>query len=155
MTRQPKVDQFLAEVMPMVHDMDVAFHNGNVAPRVAVWSHTDPVTLFGAVRSGSGWDEILPMFELLASQFSNGSFEYEVVAADVSGDLGYIVGFEHTTAAFGSAKLPNRYDLRVTTNFRREDGEWKIVHRHADPVPGSAGTERQMRDVDRALASTD
>jgi ketosteroid isomerase-like protein len=26
--------------------------------------------------------------------------------------------------------------LRVTTVYRREDGEWKIVHRHADSITG-------------------
>jgi ketosteroid isomerase-like protein len=26
------------------------------------------------------------------------------------------------------------FDLRVTTTFRHESSEWKIVHRHADPI---------------------
>ena len=51
-------------------------------------------------------------------------------------DLAYIVGIEHTTASVrGAPAVP--YSLRVTTIFRREGGEWKVVHRHGDPVPDS------------------
>jgi hypothetical protein len=32
------------------------------------------------------------------------------------------------------------YTLRVTHAYRREDGEWKIVHRHADSVPATQGS---------------
>ena len=29
--------------------------------------------------------------------------------------------------------------LRVTHGYRREDGEWRLVHRHADPLVGRQG----------------
>jgi hypothetical protein len=34
--------------------------------------------------------------------------------------------------------------LRVTTVFRREGGDWKVVHRHADPVPGDASARERL-----------
>jgi len=44
------------------------------------------------------------------------------VAAEASGDLAYTVALEHTTASVNGAE-PRPYVLRVTTIFRREDGE--------------------------------
>ena len=139
-----ETDEFLDSMLPTLHEMDLAFHNGDVGPRFATWSHIDPVTLFGALLTKTGWSEIAPAFEFLASRFSNGTaFEYEVIAAGASGDLAYIVGYEHTTASVGGAE-PEAYDLRVTTVFRREEGTWRIVHRHADPMPGTDGASRQL-----------
>ena len=139
-----EVEDFLASVLPRLRAADTALHNGDAGPRVAMWAHDDPVTVFGAALSATGWAEIGPMFDWLASRFSNcESFDYEVIAADASGDLGYIVGFEHTTASVGGAP-PQPYELRVTTIFRRENGEWKVVHRHADPPPGSESARAQL-----------
>jgi ketosteroid isomerase-like protein len=109
-----------------------------------MWSHNDPVTLFGAASQGSGWAKLSATFDRLASRLSNcTSFDYEVIAAGASGDLAYIVGVEHTTASLDGA-APVQYSLRVTTILRREGGEWKVVHRHADPMPDSAATSRQV-----------
>lgn len=140
------VEHFLASAMPQLTQADRALHNGDAAPRVALWSKKDPVTVFGAVVTKVGWDEVGPMFEWLASRFSHcSSFEYEVIAADVSGDLAYVAGVEHTTASVAGAE-PVPYTLRVTTVFRREDGQWRPVHRHADPVPDSpTATQQQTR----------
>ena len=49
------------------------------------------------------------------------------------GDMAYTVGYEHTEATVRGE--PSRYKLRATQIYRREDGEWKVVHRHADTVP--------------------
>jgi hypothetical protein len=65
------VDQFLPDVLPTVHAMDLALHNRYIGPRTRLWSHNDPVTVFGALRCASGWAEILPLFEQLAARFAN------------------------------------------------------------------------------------
>jgi len=133
-----EVDDFLAATMPRLNPAEIALHNGDAAPRIAMWSRKDPVTLFGAAFSGSGWVEIEPVFERVASSFSNcTSYRNDIVAAGASGDLAYIVAFEHTTASVKGAP-PQPYVLRVTTLFRREEGEWKVVHRHGDPASETA-----------------
>ncbi|HJR46383.1 MAG TPA: nuclear transport factor 2 family protein [Actinomycetota bacterium] len=140
-------DDFLRSVLPRLTDVDTALHNGDAQPRLALWSENDPVTLFGAALSTSGREQIASLFEWLAGRFSNcASFEYEVTAADARGDLGYIVGIEHTTASVGG-EPPQASSLRVTTILRREEGEWRVVHRHADPVPDSGATEQLSRLV--------
>ena len=137
----PGVDAFLAEAIPRLDEVEMALHNGDAGPRFEMWSHNDPVTLFGAAFSGSGWAQVGPIFEQLGATFSNcTSYQNEIVAAGASGDLAYIVALEHTTASIKGAP-PQPYVLRVTTVFRREAGEWKVVHRHGDPIASSAAEE--------------
>ena len=138
------VDEFLAETMPRLTACDTAIHDGDAGPRGAMWSHREPVTLFGAVMTRTGWDEIAPAFDWLASRFANcAGFRYEVLAAGASGDLAYVAGIEHTTASIAGAP-PKPYALRVTTVFRREDGEWKVVHRHGDAFPENDSASAQL-----------
>jgi ketosteroid isomerase-like protein len=67
---------------------------------------------------------------------------YETVAADVVGDMAFTAGYERTQASINGE--PQRYVLRVTQVYRREDGDWKVAHRHADTAPDSeeASSER-------------
>ena len=127
------VDAFTATVVPLPNEDIVGLHNGDIGPRLALWSPNEPVTLFGAELNARGWDEVGPAFERLAASFTGSqSCEYEVLAAESSGDLGYVVAIEHSVAASYRGE-PEKYTLRVTTIFRRENGEWKVVHRHGDP----------------------
>jgi ketosteroid isomerase-like protein len=130
----PETEQFLATMSPRITEAETALHNGDPGPRIAMWSRAEPVTLFGAAMSGRGWAEIGTIFGALGKQFSNClSHENQIVAAEACGDLAYTVALEHTTASINGAE-PKPYVLRATTIFRREDGEWKVVHRHGDAL---------------------
>jgi ketosteroid isomerase-like protein len=110
------LDDFLNETLTRQVKAEEAIHNGDPAPRLALWSTQDPVTLFGAATSKSGSEEVRQFFHALASRFSDcTAYRFELVAAGASGDLAYT--------------------LRVTHVYRREDGEWRIVHRHGDAPP--------------------
>ena len=105
-----------------------------VEPRLALWSRNDPVSLYGAKLSGSGWADLEPMFHTVASWFSGAvDYQFEVIAAGASGDLAYTVGYEHNRTSVDGQ--PRTYTLRATHVYRREDGQWRIVHRHADFPP--------------------
>jgi ketosteroid isomerase-like protein len=126
--------EFLAAIKPQLDEVELALHNGDAAGRIAMWSHTGSLTLFGAAMNAIGWDQIRPVFETLGQQFSNcTSYHNEVLAAEASGDLAYLVALEHTTASINGAE-PAPYVLRATTLFRRENGAWKVVHRHGDGI---------------------
>lgn len=134
-----ETEEFLATMRPRIAEAEIALHNGDSGPRITMWSRTEPLTLFGAAMNGRGWREIGPMFDALGKQFSDClSYENEIVAAEARGDLAYTVALEHTTASINGAE-PRPYVLRVTTIFRREDGEWKVVHRHGDALAAEFG----------------
>ncbi len=135
------------------HEAEEALVRGDVGPRLQVWSHNDPVTLFAAFgASKTGWDELEPMFHSVASRVSGGhDVTYEIVSFDVSGDLAWTVGFSRFTASIDGGPL-TRYTLRVTHLYRREDGDWKVAHEHSDFQPAnhaiatrSSGTTRTHR----------
>ena len=128
-----EIDDFLAEVLPKLQAADRALHDGDAAPRSALWSHAEPVTVFGAWMSSSGWPDTSRLFSDLARGFTDcESFEIELIAAGASGDLAYTAAYEHSSATVNG--VPRTYTLRVTQVYRRVGGEWRVVHRQGDEV---------------------
>ena len=64
-------EAFVAEMLPRQRAAEQAIHNGDAEPRIALWSRTDPVTVFGAKMSASGWADVEPLFRNVASWFSD------------------------------------------------------------------------------------
>ncbi len=127
-------DAFLESTMPRQVAAETAMHNGDVGPRLAMWSRNDAVTLFGAWFSSSGSHDVSRTSQRVAAAMRHcESYDIELVAADAVGDLAYTVAYEHTTATVNGVR--STYTLRVTHVYRRENGEWKIVHRHGDRLP--------------------
>jgi ketosteroid isomerase-like protein len=141
------LDDFLTATLARQLEAEQALINGDPGPRLAMWSTQEPVTVLGAMKTVVGSEEARQAFRWLATRFSNCTdYRFELVAAGASGDLAYTVGYEHVSFSMdGGPVAPST--LRVTHVYRREDGEWKIVHRHADfpPIdptaPAEASTE--------------
>ena len=131
-----ELDNFVTPTLARQFEAEQALLNGNPGPRLALTSTQDPVTVFGAkVPLRRGWDEVSGTLRWLASRWSNCTdYRFELVAAGVSEDLAYVVGFEHIANSVNGVPV-EPYTLRVTHIYRRENDEWKIAHRHADYVP--------------------
>ncbi|MBS1698162.1 MAG: nuclear transport factor 2 family protein [Actinobacteria bacterium] len=124
-------DEFLEWFGTTWQAAETALHAGDAGPRLSTWSSIEPVTLFGAWFSASGVDDVREVFRRLGESFSGiASSTVELLAAEVSGDLAYTAHREITATAVDGR--PRSYVLRVTQVYRREDGTWKVVHRHGD-----------------------
>ena len=112
------------------------FARGNPESIKALYSQADDVTLanpFGpAVR---GWTEVSKALDFASSRFSDGDVEdFELIAVYDGGDLITVLASEKWHAKVGDRSEVEGFELRVTTTLRREGGELKMVHRHADPI---------------------
>jgi ketosteroid isomerase-like protein len=121
---------------------------GNPEPLKMVYSHREDVTLanpFGpAVR---GREQAAATMERAASNYRDGEIVgFENVVKYVTPELAYILEVERYKAKVGGREELAPIALRVTSIFRREDGVWKIVHRHADPITTTQPTESVIQE---------
>jgi ketosteroid isomerase-like protein len=100
------------------------------------YSRGDDATLCNPfVPVATGFDQISSALELAASNYADGECdEFELFAKKVTPELAYLGEFERYRAKVGGANEMTAVSLRVTSIFRPEEGTWKLVHRHADPI---------------------
>jgi ketosteroid isomerase-like protein len=102
-------------------------------------TNVDPATFLppsGAVVEGAGPVEQAQVGG--AAAFGPGSTgHFEVLSSGSSGDLAFWTGRQVARMDVRGQDDPVPMVLRTTEVFRREDGEWKLVHRHADVAPSS------------------
>ena len=121
------------------------FINGDPGPWKANVSQRDDVTLMGGWGIvAHGWTDTSARYDWAARRFveSDAVLQVEYVSTVVSGDLAYTVAIERSTVRLADTPATAPMTLRVTHAFRKEDGRWKLLHRHADPLvettaPGS------------------
>jgi len=109
---------------------------GDPGPAKALFSSRTDVTLanpFGpAVR---GKKEVDAVIDRAAAGFRDGKVAgFERLSGYVTPELAYIVETERLLAKLDGSSDISPFALRVTSVLRREDGGWKVVHRHADPI---------------------
>ena len=124
------------EAIEHYHRAAGEFVKGNPEPYKMVFSHREDVSLanpFGPVVHG--WKQVAQTMERAASLYRDGEvIGFENVAKYVTADLAYMVEVEQIKARVGGREDVATLALRTTSILRPEDGTWKVVHRHADPI---------------------
>lgn len=129
---------FLDEVLPLQQVAEQSIRGGDVAPRLALWSHRDPASWlgqYGTCAVGAG--EVAAHFAGVAPRFSDfDEVTFEVITAEAFADCAYLVGYEHSTGRIdGGPRIVATY--RISRLYRHEHGEWRIAHGHADIEPAT------------------
>ena len=139
------VDQLLEQWHPASDE----FLKGNPEPVKKMWSRREDVTLANPYGPPvRGWDKVEEVIEHAASQARDGELtSVEVIAKHVTPELAYVVQIERPKAKLGAREDITPFALRVTMIFRPgEDGAWKIVHRHADPITTPQAAESVIQE---------
>jgi len=126
----------LQRVVEQYHLACDEFSRGNGEPVKEIYSHRADVALanpFGPPVCG--WDKVSKALDYASSRFSDGECTgFERLASFESPEFATILEIERWQARVGDRKEIAPFDLRVTSIFRREAGDWKLVHRHADRI---------------------
>ena len=113
-----------------------AYVRGNAQPLDRIVARSSDATFFGP-QGGKvhGASRVSSTYANDAQNLeSDGRSRFEILQMVADDDLGYWVGIQHATLRMRGQPEAVPMDLRVTEVFRREEGEWKMVHRHADPL---------------------
>jgi ketosteroid isomerase-like protein len=145
-----ELDDFVSQAVARHSQATTGVRNGDPALFVEQLSTHDPVTLFPASQPTQlGWDAVSQAIRRVALVYSSSEVvEFDVVAAGLSGDLAYLVGYERAASSIEGGAAED-LSLRITQVYRRESGEWRLVHRHADPGPSSSAGVDLLRQAMR------
>jgi ketosteroid isomerase-like protein len=110
-----------------------AMLDGDVEPMLALWSHADDVTYmspFGELLTG--WEPVRASWQAQADAHLGGAVRAEEVRLVEGDGLGFAVGFERGEVHVEGR--PTAVDIRATSLYRREDGGWRMIGHHTDPL---------------------
>jgi ketosteroid isomerase-like protein len=107
---------------------------GDATAIKALYSQRADVTgFYGWGGYEVGWPEVSRRWDWAATQFQGGGpVTYQTLSTVVTADLAYTTAIETIRVRVAGLDQPKEWSNRVTHVFRREDGEWRLAHRHAN-----------------------
>ncbi|MGO4712581.1 YybH family protein [Bradyrhizobium sp. 2TAF24] len=111
-----------------------AYVNGDAAPLDRLCTQAEPASFFGPAGGHRlGATAVTAAYRQGTALFSGaGETHLEILQQGASDTLAFWTGIQRATVRLHGKAEAVPMDLRVTEIFRREDGGWTLVHRHAD-----------------------
>ena len=114
---------------------------GRPEPFKALWSRADDTVIMGAFGGiDCGFESIAKRLEWASAGIGASGRRAENVLTVVGADLACTVDLEHMERT-SDGRTYHRV-LRCTQVYRLEEGEWKVIVRHADELPDKDEQQR-------------
>jgi ketosteroid isomerase-like protein len=121
------------EFLERCHDGLRQHTGGNPRPYLELWSHAEDVSLMGGVGGHQvGIAEVSELLTATAKTLNYETWSAENLVTGFDDTFGFTVELERLTRHVHGETEEMR--LRATSVYRREDGAWKVVHRHGDSL---------------------
>ena len=135
------MDAGFSEFMREREEASRAFVNGQIDPLLELSAQSSPATIFGPKGDCvQGAQEVNAANAAGARMFDHGSStNFEVMHSASTDDIGYWTGIQRAHVRLKGKPGEVEMDLRVTEIFRRKNGKWKLIHRHADALKTEPG----------------
>ena len=142
MPRQP-----FAAAIARLHAAMAKVANGDVSEIKALYAHTEDATSFyGWGGYEKGWDGVSKRWDWAGQQFKGGTVSYQNVTTVVTAELAYMTDIETFSRMAGMERL-TQWSNRVTHVFRLEDGEWRLLHRHANRLEDQFAPSTRLKQT--------
>jgi ketosteroid isomerase-like protein len=124
-------DAAAAEFIEQCHRALRKHTSGNPRPYLELWSHAEDVSLMGGVGGHQvGIHDVMELLTAAAKTLNYETWDAQNLANGFNDTLGFTVELERLTRQIDGKT--EEMSLRATTIYRREDGAWKVIHRHGD-----------------------
>jgi ketosteroid isomerase-like protein len=129
-----------AELVRRSAEANAALLRGDVARYRSLVTLTEDFTLFSPFggRPTRGAEMTEARWESMGRFFAHGTLRQEVVETYATAEMVVLAVIERARGEVGGLPAQD-WPLRVTLVYRREGGEWRLAHRHADPLARGIG----------------
>jgi len=111
-----------------------AMAGGDASSMKGIWVDSPDATALHPIGGrDQGTEQVLASFGQVGSLASGGNVQIADQTIQVSGDLAYEIGREVGEVSLAGEQIA--IDHRVTNIYRKVDGQWKLIHHHADTAP--------------------
>ena len=108
--------------------------SGDPEPMKDAWWHDETVTVGHPMGNWLvGWETVWLTWVEFSKVLEKPNIVVTGLAIHFVGDVAYTTGTENVVVTLGGSEL--RWSSQVTNIFREKDGEWRLVHHHADKAP--------------------
>jgi ketosteroid isomerase-like protein len=104
---------------------------GHPEPFLELWSHAADVTIMAAIGGYQvGFDAVSELLTGASKTQQFDGWRAENLAMVLEENLAFTVELEHYARTVDGED--KGMTLRATQIYRREDGQWRVIHRHGD-----------------------